>query len=83
MILDKKSGPILVSMDATELRNLSQAARDALAARDAAIVQAAHEGLRKDIVLEATGLSKERIRQIERAGGVPPRKAGRPRNEAA
>lgn len=70
-------------MDATELRRRSQAARDALAARDAAIVQAAREGLPKDTVLDATGLSKERVRQIERAGGVPPRKAGRPRSDTA
>jgi hypothetical protein len=70
-------------MDATQLRKLSQAARDALTARDVAIVQAAREGLRKDTVLEATGLSKERVRQIERDGGVRPRKAGRPRADAA
>jgi hypothetical protein len=70
-------------MDATELKRLARAVNAATTARDAAIVQAAREGIPKSIVLEATGLSKERIRQIERAGGVPPRKAGRPRNEAA
>jgi len=70
-------------MDPTELRELAQAARDALAARDAAIVQAAREGLGKDLVLEATGLSKERVRQIERAAGVPPRAPGRRPSKAA
>jgi hypothetical protein len=70
-------------MDATELRRLTVAAKEALDARDAAIVQAAHEGLSKEIVLEATGLSKERVRQIERSGGAPPRPAGRPRGSIA
>jgi hypothetical protein len=66
-------------MDATELSRLTLAVETATAARDAAIVQAAREGIPKDIVLDATGLSKERIRQIERAGGAPKRAAGRPR----
>jgi hypothetical protein len=70
-------------MDATELKRLTRAVNAATTARDAAIVQAAREGIPKNIVLEATGLSKERIRQIERAADVPPRKPGRPRNETA
>lgn len=70
-------------MDATELQRLTRAAETATTARDAAIVQAAREGLPKAVVLDATGLSKERVRQIERAGGVPPRKAGRPRSDTA
>lgn len=68
---------MLGSMDPAELRELAVAAREALARRDAAILQAAREDLPQIDIAEATGLSKERIRQMERQGGVPPRRQGR------
>lgn len=66
-------------MTPEELARLSKAVQDALVARDAAIVRAAEERMPKPIVCKATGLSKERVRRIERAGGAPKRDAGRPR----
>lgn len=56
-----------------------QSVDNAIAARDAAIVQAAQEDIPKLEVCEATGLTKEQVRRIERAGGAPKRAAGRPR----
>lgn len=65
-------------MTPEELRRLSKAVQEAQDDRDAAIVQAARERIPKPVVCEATGLSKERIRRIERDGGAPKRDAGRP-----
>jgi len=62
---------------------LSEATRNAIAARDAAIVEAAGEGMSREDIRAATRLSDTHLRRIERDGGVPPRKAGRPRNETA
>lgn len=65
-------------MTPERLTELSRIARTAIDERNAAIVQAAHEGLPKHVVVQATGLSKEQVRKIERAGGAPKRPAGRP-----
>lgn len=70
--------PYTCGMTPEELRRLSKAVHEAQRDRDAAIVQAAEERIPKHIVCDATGLSKERIRRIERAGGAPKREAGRP-----
>jgi hypothetical protein len=48
------------------------------AALHAGIVEAARDRIPKDTVRKITGLSKERVRVIERAGGAPTREAGRP-----
>jgi len=76
-------------MDPDELTRLSitaeeaqQAATAAIRARDRAIVTAAEEGMPQPVIIEATGLSRDRIRIIERAGGVPERKRGRPRKDS-
>ena len=55
-----------------------QTVKDAIAARNTAIVQAAIEGIPKPTVCEATGLTGEQVRRIERAGAAPKRAAGRP-----
>lgn len=65
-------------MTPEELTRLSKAIQEAQDNRDAAIVQAARERIPKHVVCEATGLSKERIRRIEREGRAPKRDAGRP-----
>jgi DNA-binding transcriptional regulator YdaS (Cro superfamily) len=62
-----------------KLAALSQATRSAIASRDAAIVEAALEGMSREDIRDATGLSDTHLRRIERDGGVPPRPAGRPR----
>jgi hypothetical protein len=78
MIFDPKTCLYSGEVTPDELRHRTAAVHDALAARDAAIVQAAHERIPKPVVMEATGLSKEHLRRIERAGGAPHRAAGRP-----
>jgi DNA-directed RNA polymerase specialized sigma24 family protein len=62
------------------LTKLTKAINDASATRNAAIVQAALEGMTRADICAATGLSDEQVRRIERAGNVPPRAAGRPRS---
>lgn len=64
-------------MTPEELVRLTAAIDEAKRARDEAIVQAAHEGVSRIAIVRATGLTNERIRQIERAGGVPERRPGR------
>lgn len=65
-------------MTPSKLAELTQAIADAGAARDAAIVTAAMEGMSQLDICAATGLSQVQVRRIERAGGVPRRAAGRP-----
>lgn len=65
-------------MEPAELTRLAEAATEATRARDAAIVTAALDGMPQPDIIAATGLSRDRIRVIERAGGVPPRRRGRP-----
>lgn len=69
-------------MTPARLTKLTEAVATATAARDAAIVIAATEGMDREVIRKATGLSDGHIRRIERAGGVPPRKPGRPRKDA-
>jgi len=71
-------------MDPDELTRLSiaaeqaqQAATAAIRVRDQAIIAAALEDMPQPVIIEATGLSRDRIRIIEREGGVPQRKRGR------
>jgi DNA-directed RNA polymerase specialized sigma24 family protein len=66
-------------MTPARLRKLTQAIQDATEARDEAIAAAATEGMDRAEICEATGLSDGHVRRIERARGVPPRPAGRPR----
>ena len=47
--------------------------------RDALIVRLALEEVPRADLCKASGLSGDRIRVIERSGGVPERKRGRPR----
>jgi len=65
-------------MTLQKLTKLAAAVADSIAARDAAIVAAAKEGWDQRDICNATGLSAVQVRRIERAGGLPPRKAGRP-----
>lgn len=60
------------------ISNAEQDLKNAIATRNEAIVQAAVDRVPKDAVCEATGLTKEQVRRIERAGGAPKRDAGRP-----
>lgn len=69
-------------MTPERLAAISKSTRNAIAARDAAIVEAALEGMSREDIREATGLSDTQLRRIERYGDVPPRKAGRPRKDA-
>lgn len=69
-------------MDPTELAALARTARESRTALDAGIVAAALEDWPQPAIAEATGLSIAQVRRIERAGGVPPRPAGRPRKDA-
>lgn len=64
-------------MTPARLTKLAQAIDIAIAARDAAIVTAASEGMDRADICAATGLSIGHVRRIERAGGVPPRAPGR------
>jgi DNA-directed RNA polymerase specialized sigma24 family protein len=64
-------------MTPADLKRLADAAASALAERDAAIVQAALEEVPQADIADATGLTQERVRQIERKGGAPRRKRGR------
>jgi hypothetical protein len=64
-------------MTPARLTKLTQAIDTAIAARDAAIVAAATEGMDRAEICAATGLSAGHVRRIERAGGVPERKPGR------
>jgi len=66
-------------MTLARLRKLAQAIQDATDARDQAIAAAATEGMDRAEICAATGLSDGHVRRIERAHGVPPRPAGRPR----
>lgn len=66
-------------MTPKRLAAISEATRTAIVARDAAIVEAALEGMSREDIRDATGLSDTHLRRIERDGGVPPRPAGRPR----
>jgi hypothetical protein len=50
--------------------------------RDALIVQLALLGEPRADLCKASGLSDDRVRVIERAGGVPERRRGRPRKTA-
>lgn len=65
-------------MTPAKLAKLTQAIDAAIAARDAAIVTAANEGMSRADICAATGLSDGHVRRIERAGDVPPRSPGRP-----
>lgn len=67
-------------MDQTELAARARAARESRTALHDGIVAAALDEMPQPAIAEATGLSIAQIRRIERAGGVPPRAAGRPRN---
>lgn len=49
--------------------------------RDTAIVDLALRGVPRAELCRVTGLSDDRVREIERTGGVPPRKRG-PRPKA-
>lgn len=69
-------------MDPARIAELSHIARTAIAERNAAIIEAAHEGIPKHVVVDATGLTKEQVRKIERAGNAPKRPAGRPYKDA-
>jgi len=69
-------------MDPTELATLARNARESRTALDQGIIAAALEDWPQPAIAEATGLSIAQIRRIERAGGVPPRPAGRPRLQA-
>lgn len=62
-----------------ELARLTQAITAATTARDEAIVRHLLDQVPPADIARATGLSDERIRQIARAAGVPPRKSGRPK----
>lgn len=64
-------------MTPAKLAKLTGAIDEATAARDAAIVTAAREGMDRAVICKATGLSDGHVRRIERDGGVPPRKRGR------
>jgi propanediol dehydratase small subunit len=68
-------------MTPQELTRRAQVAADAIRERDAAIIEAALEGMPQPDIIEATGLSRNRVRVIEREGGAPPRKRGRPRKD--
>jgi len=70
-------------MTPARLTKLTEAITAAIAVRDAAIVTAAIEGMDREIICDATGLSEGHVRRIERAGGVPPRPPGRPRRRQA
>lgn len=78
MILGNRMCPYNRVVTPEKLAELSQAIQKAIDARNAAIVQAAAAGIPKTVVCEATGLTKEQVRRIERAGGAPKRAAGRP-----
>ena len=85
VILGNIMCPYNEGMTPERLAELARAARttlaahnDAIAARNAAIVEAARHNIPKPSVVEATGLTKEQIRRIERDGGAPHRQAGRP-----
>lgn len=64
-------------MDPQKLAELAAAAINATIARDAAIVEAARNGMSQPDICAATKLSPAQVRRIERAGGVPPRAPGR------
>ena len=83
--LDNSMCPYNEGMTPERLAELARTARttlaahnDAVAARNAAIVEAARQNIPKPAVVEATGLTKEQVRRIEREGGAPHRQAGRP-----
>jgi len=63
-------------MTPDDLRRLAAAADAAEQALAAGILQASREDMPQDVIAEAAGRSRERIRQIERAAGLPPRKRG-------
>lgn len=50
-----------------QLTELTEAIPAARAARDAAIVKAAREGMRQRDIVAATGLNREQVRRIVRA----------------
>lgn len=68
-------------MTPDELRRLAAAANEADQALAAAILEASREDMPQDVIADASGRSRERIRQIERAAGLPPRRRG-PRAKA-
>lgn len=68
-------------MTPEELSRLAAAAAEADHAFAVAILEASREGIPQDVIAAASGLSRERIRQIERAAGLSPRKRG-PRPKA-
>jgi hypothetical protein len=63
-------------MTPDELRRLAAAANEADQALAAAILEASREDMPQDVIAAASGRTRERIRQIERAAGLPPRKRG-------
>lgn len=64
-------------MNPQKLAKLAAAAINATIARDAAIVEAAKDGMTQPDICAATKLSPAQVRRIERAGGIPPRTPGR------
>ncbi len=58
-------------------RNAVPVARDAVAtaraALAAAMVKAAHDGMSQTEIVRRSGYTRERVRQILRAGGIEPR----------
>jgi hypothetical protein len=64
------------------LAERSDRAARAIEERDAMIVALALADVPRADLCEASGLSDDRVRVIERQGDVPPRKRGRPRTSA-
>lgn len=64
-------------MTPDELRALADHATTANDALRAGIIQAAREDMPQADICRATGLSREGLRKIERAAGLPARRQGR------
>lgn len=65
------TGPLArITAASAELRAAEEAARDAREARDAAIVAALRQDVQQAAIVRITGLSREAIRRIARAGGI-------------
>jgi hypothetical protein len=66
-----------------DLAAAAAAIATAIETRDALIVRLALNGKDRPDLCAASGLGDDRVREIERAGGVPPRKRGpRPQHRA-